>query len=79
LSEYSDAILGTLSSKSIQSQAAVVLGTGTDFVTDFDVGDVFIVNNEYFITEAVANSTFMTVDRHPSVSYSGISAYRQVI
>ncbi len=79
LSDYSDAVLGTLSSKSIQSQAAVVLGTGTDFVTDFDVGDVFIVNNEYFITEAVANSTFMTADRHPSVSYSGISAYRQVI
>jgi hypothetical protein len=79
LSEYSNTVFGPLSSKTMESQAAVVLGTDTNFVADYGVGDVFVVNNEYFIAEAVANNTFMTVDRHPSVSYSGISAYRQSI
>jgi hypothetical protein len=49
---------------------------GTNFVSDFSFGDVFVANNEYFTVESVANTTHMVVDRQPMNQYSGVVAYK---
>lgn len=59
--------------------ASVVVGTGTNFASDYDLYDVFEANNEYFVVESVANTTHLIVDRFPENSYSGVSAYKQTV
>jgi hypothetical protein len=49
---------------------------GTNFVSDFSFGDVFVANNEYFTVESVANTTYMITDRLPANAFSGVVAYK---
>lgn len=66
-------IAGTVSSNAI---SPVVVGTGTNFITDFSLGDVFVANNEYFTIDSIANTTYMVVDRQPMNQYSNVFAYK---
>ena len=54
----------------------IVIGSGTNFVSDFSSGSVFVANNEYFEVESVANTTYMITDRLPASSFSGVVAYK---
>lgn len=54
-----------------------VIGTGTNFSSNFSVNDSFIVNNEKFIVKSVANSTHLQVNVNPIGSYTNVSAYKQ--
>lgn len=54
-----------------------VIGTGTNFSSNFSVNDSFIVNNEKFIVKSVANSTYLQVNVNPIGSYTNVSAYKQ--
>jgi hypothetical protein len=56
--------------------APLVIGSGTNFVSDFSLGSVFVANNEYFIVESVANTTYMITDRLPANEFSGVVAYK---
>jgi hypothetical protein len=58
--------------------ASLITGTGTNFVSDFNLGGAFVSNNEYFATESVANTTFMVADRLPINPFSGVSAYKMI-
>jgi hypothetical protein len=58
--------------------ASLITGVGTNFVTNFNLGDSFTANNEYFATESIANTTFMVVDRLPINSFSGVNAYKMI-
>jgi hypothetical protein len=58
--------------------ASLITGVGTNFVTNFNLGDSFTTNNEYFATESIANTTFMVVDRLPINSFSGVNAYKMI-
>jgi hypothetical protein len=49
---------------------------GTNFVSDFSLGSVFVANNEYFKVESIANTTYMITDRLPANAFSGVVAYR---
>lgn len=54
-----------------------VIGTGTNFSSNFSVNDSFIVNDEKFIVKSVANSTYLEVNVNPVGSYTNVSAYKQ--
>ena len=54
-----------------------VIGTGTNFSSNFSVNDSFIVNDEKFIVKSVANSTYLQVNVSPIGSYTNVSAYKQ--
>jgi hypothetical protein len=54
-----------------------VIGTGTNFSSNFSVNDSFIVNDEKFIVKSVANSTYLQVNVNPVGSYTNVSAYKQ--
>ena len=54
-----------------------VIGTGTNFSSNFSVNDSFVVNDEKFIVKSVANSTFLEVNVNPVGSYTNFSAYKQ--
>lgn len=52
---------------------------GTDFVTDFSIGDVFLANNENFTVESIANTTYMVTDRLPASTFTNVFAYKQSV
>ena len=54
-----------------------VIGTGTNFSSNFSVNDSIIVNDEKFIVKSVANSTYLEVNVNPVGSYTNVSAYKQ--
>ena len=54
-----------------------VVGTSTDFVSDFGTNDSFIVNGEKFIVKSVANTTYMEINVVPTGSYTNVSAYKE--
>lgn len=78
LEVYQNTILSTIDDVEFTNTASIVIGTGTDFVTDFAANDNYVANNELFLVQAVANTTYMVVDREPSSPYSNIFAYKQV-
>lgn len=78
LSTFANSSIQSLSSTNINNIAPTVIGNGTNFTSDFSVGDKFIANNELFLVDAIANSTFMFVDISPSTAYSNIFAYKQI-
>ena len=65
-------------SGAVSLSGTVVIGTGTDFATDFGVDDSLIVENEKFIVTSVSNSTYMTINVNPAGSYLSVSAYKEV-
>jgi hypothetical protein len=76
IDDYSEIPIGDVDEVVFSASAPVVVGTGTNFETDYDVYDVFVANNEYFTVEAIANTTHMVVDRQPMNQYSGVVAYK---
>jgi len=64
--------------KSCSKTASILAGSGTDFVTNFNLSDVVSANNEYFKTESIGNTTYMVVDRLPINSFSGVNAYKVI-
>jgi hypothetical protein len=76
IDDYSEIPIEDVDEVVFSASAPVVVGTGTNFETDYDVYDVFVANNEYFTVEAIANTTHMVVDRQPMNQYSGVVAYK---
>jgi hypothetical protein len=54
-----------------------VVGTSTDFVTDFSANDSFIVNGEKFVVKSVSNSSFMQINVPPVGTYVNSSAFKE--
>ena len=79
IDDYSEIPIGDVDEVVFSATAPVVVGTGTNFETDYDVYDVFVANNEYFMVEAIANTTHMVVDRQPMNQYSNVFAYKQSV
>lgn len=78
LSSYANTQIEVIDHLSISANASVVVGTSTNFTTDFDINDKFIANNELFMVETIANTEYMVVDRFPTTPYSNILAYKQI-
>jgi hypothetical protein len=81
LSTFSTTAIDLLDDSLLSDLAPIVIGSGTDFSNEslplgFAVGGVFVANNEYFIVESIANTTYMTTDRLPASPFSGVVAYR---
>jgi hypothetical protein len=81
LSTFSTTAIDLLDDSLLSDLAPIVIGSGTDFSNEslplgFAVGGIFVANNEYFIVESIANTTFMTTDRLPASPFSGVVAYR---
>jgi hypothetical protein len=81
LSTFSTTAIDVVDDSLLSDLVPIVIGSGTDFSNEslplgFAVGGVFVANNEYFIVESIANTTYMTTDRLPASSFSGVVAYR---
>jgi hypothetical protein len=76
IDDYSEIPIEDVDEVVFSASAPVVVGTGTNFETDYDVYDVFVANNEYFTVEAIANTTHMVVDRQPMNQYSNVFGYK---
>jgi hypothetical protein len=81
ISTYSAIAIDVVDDSLFSDLVPIVIGSGTDFSNEslplgFAVGGVFVANNEYFIVESIANTTFMTTDRLPASPFSGVVAYR---
>jgi hypothetical protein len=81
LSTFSSTSIDIVDDSLLSDLVPIVIGSGTDFSNEslplgFAVGGVFVANNEYFIVESIANTTFMTIDRLPASPFSGVVAYR---
>ena len=76
IDDYSEISIEDVNEVVFSASAPVVVGTGTNFETDYDVYDIFVANNEYFTVEAIANTTHMVVDRQPINQYSNVFAYK---
>lgn len=59
----------------VSTSGNTATGTGTNFVTDFSVGDYILINNEVREVTAVANTTQLTLDAPLASSASGASFY----
>jgi hypothetical protein len=55
-----------------------VIGTGTNFTSDYSVDSSLIVGNEKFIVTNISNTVFMTINVAPTNSYLGVDAYKEV-
>ena len=79
LGDYAETPMESVDEDTFGDTVPFVVGTGSNFISDYDLFDVFAANNEYFVVEAVANNTHMIVDRHPMAPYSGVYGYKQTI
>jgi ribosome-binding protein aMBF1 (putative translation factor) len=55
-----------------------VIGTGTDFISEYNTNGSLIVGNEKFIVTNISNTVFMTINVPPTNSYLGVDAYKEV-
>ena len=76
ISAFSSTPIGYVDGSILSGLAPLVIGSGTDFVTDFSLGSVLVANNEYFTVDGIANTTHMVVDRQPINQYSNVFAYK---
>jgi hypothetical protein len=79
ISSFANTPIENLSSITFNDSLSGVIGSGTNFVTDFNIGDIFLANNEYFTTSSIANTTLMFIDRFPENSFSGVNAYKALV
>ena len=63
----------------ISSSANTITGTGTTFATEFSVGSKLFANNQLFIVNGVANSTYMTINVNPSAPFIGTTGYKVTV
>jgi hypothetical protein len=81
ISAFSSTPIDYVDDSLLSELAPIVIGSGTDFSNEslplgFVLGSIFVANNEYFIVESIANTTFMITDRLPASPFSGVVAYR---
>jgi hypothetical protein len=76
LAAFENVAINAIDSVVISATAPVVVGVGTNFVADFDGGDIFVANNEYFIIQAVFGATNMVIDRSPATPFTNVVAYK---
>lgn len=57
------------------SAPTTITGSGTDFVTEYDVGDYLLIGNSVREITAIANTTQMTIDAPLASSASGVAHY----
>ena len=79
LSTFSTTAIDVIDDSLLSDLVPIVIGSGTNFVSDFSLGSKFIANNEYFEVESIANTTFMVVDRLPASTFTNVFAYKQSI
>ena len=77
LSTYEETPISAIDDSLLSELAPIIIGSGTSFIADFNLGDVIIANNEYFIVESIANTTFMISDRLPASTFTNVFAYKQ--
>jgi hypothetical protein len=70
--------ISSIFNKNLSENAPIVIGSGTNFVSSFNLNDVLIANNELFVAKSISNSSFMVVDRLPLNAFSGVVASRGV-
>lgn len=75
---YDSLPISTISERTFNDVASVVVGSGTSFTSDFIRGDKFIADSQYFIVDGIANNTYMTVNVSATPPYSGVFAYKQL-
>ena len=56
----------------------VVIGSNTQFTTEFEIGDYLVVGNEKFIIKDIANSDYMEINVSASQNYTNVPAYREI-
>lgn len=78
LEVYQNTILSAIDDIEFTNTASIVIGANTNFVADFSANDNYVANNELFLVQAIANTTYMVVDREPLAPYSNIFAYKQI-
>ena len=76
VSSFASVPIANLASVTFGDSQSGVIGSGTNFVSDFSSGSVFLANNEYFKVSSVANTTAMFIDRFPMNPFSGVNAYK---
>ena len=76
LAAFENVAINAIDSVVISATAPVVIGVGTNFVADFDGGDIFVANNEYFIIQAIFGATNMVIDRSPATPFTNVVAYK---
>jgi hypothetical protein len=76
ISTFSSTPIDYVDESILSELVSVVIGSGTNFVSDFSLGNVFVANNEYFTVESIANTTYMVSDRLPANTFSGVVAYK---
>lgn len=79
VSTFSATAIDVIDDSLLSALAPLVIGSGTDFVTDFSLGNVFVANNEYFTVESIANTTYMVSDRLPASTFTNVFAYKQSV
>jgi hypothetical protein len=79
ISSYSAVAIDVIDESLLSDLVPIVIGSGTNFVSDFSLGDVFIANNEYFTVESIANTTYMISDRLPASTFTNVFAYKQSV
>lgn len=61
-------ITGTVS---VNNTETIVVGSGTDFATELDLGDMITISSNKYKVVAIANDTYLTID--PAFSGSNVS------
>lgn len=79
ISSFSSTPIDYVDDSILSGLAPLVIGSGTNFVSDFSLGSVFVANNEYFTVESIANTTYMVSDRLPASTFTNVFAYKQSI
>jgi hypothetical protein len=84
ISAFSSTPIDYVDDSLLSELAPIVIGSGTDFTNEslpmgFELGSVFVANNEYFTVESIANTTFMVVDRLPASTFTNVFAYKHSI
>ena len=76
ISAFSSTPVSYLNNSLLSELAPIVIGSGTNFVSDFSLGSVLVANNEYFTVDSIANTSYLVTDRLPANAFSGVFAYR---
>lgn len=73
---FANVTIGAVSSSTFETPLPLVTGTGTSFLVDYSISDVFVANNEYFVITNIFSNTTLTIDRPPASSFTNVVAYK---
>jgi hypothetical protein len=76
ISQYANTQISALQLATFSSSANHVTGTGTIFLSDFDVNDTFLANNEFGQVSILISNTAMDIYVPPSSPYTNVPAYK---